>query len=160
MLLTQRLCRDAGCCSGLAGGCVALSVTGALWGKEGEAGRQARVGIGVICQEGPAERSKAENSNPGSPSSAATRSSPPPEAMCVYSSSAPTAVYTRKCSSVTGTWMEEGCSYPSTLPYTPAQCCSLSSPITTIHTLPSYFARLSCLTRQLFVMGIMLSTSS
>lgn len=77
MVLSRRLCRDAGCCSGLAGRCVALPVMGALRGKEGEAGRQAPVRIGVICQEEPAESRKARNKNPGSPSSASTFSPPP-----------------------------------------------------------------------------------
>lgn len=85
MLLSKRLRRDSGCCSGLAGSCVALPVMGALWEKEGEARRQAHVRIGVIYQEGPAERKKAKNSNPGSPSSAPSRSSPPHEAVLIHS---------------------------------------------------------------------------
>lgn len=84
MLLSRRLCRDAGCCSGLAGRCVALPVMGALWGKEGEAWRQAPGRIGVVCQEEPAESRKARNSNPGSPSSAPTPSSPRPGGLHMH----------------------------------------------------------------------------
>lgn len=56
--------------------------------------------------------------------------------------------------------MEEGCSYPNTLPTHQPSCIHSLLP-SLLHTLyPHAFAHLSCLTRQLFVMGIMLSTSS
>lgn len=96
MLLSKTLCRDAGCCSGFAGSCAALPLRGVLCGKEGEVGLQAPVTIGVVCQEGPAERRKAKNSNSGSPFSAHTRSSPPPEAMQMHSRFSPPQPFTQE----------------------------------------------------------------